>query len=90
MERDFCIADMFMPRKTPLTRSGGFIVFRTQYDCIPCDVPKLSDEDARGAIPERFKVQTMLAEVQVLDFVAEETTTSNPRKMPTSGCCRTR
>lgn len=44
------------------------------HDYLPCDVPKLSDEDARGAIPDRFKGQTLPAEVQVLDFVAEEET----------------
>lgn len=76
MERDFCAADMFMPRKSGSLDPAYLemsLFLRAQYDDVLCDVRKLSDEDARGAIPERFRDQTMLDEVQVLDFVAEET-----------------
>lgn len=58
MDRDFNIADMFMPRKRHSLDPAYLemsIFFRAQYDYIPCDVPELSYENARGAIPERFK-----------------------------------
>ena len=58
MERDFCTADMFIPRKR-----GGLdpanvemaLYLRGQFDHISKDVLKLSDEEAANAISNRFK-----------------------------------
>ena len=75
MERDFCIADMYVPRKR-----GGLdpanlemaLYLRGQLHHIPQDIPKLSDEGAVEAIPDRFTDLKMKQEVQVLDYGLED------------------
>lgn len=74
MERDFCVADMFQPRKR-----GGIdpanlemaLYLRGQFDNIPADIPQLSDEQASEAVPRRFTDRKMLEEVEVLNFSLE-------------------
>lgn len=76
VERDFCIADMFQPRK-----HGGLdpanlemsLYPRGQLSSIPLDIPKLTDEQAAKAIPDRLTDPAKLAEVKVLDFLPEST-----------------
>ena len=48
------------------------LFLRAQYDYIRSDVPTLSDEQAKAAIPNRLRDQAMLDEVNVLTFEAEE------------------
>lgn len=75
MERDFCIADFFMPRKRGSLDPGFLemsLFLRAQFDHIPNDVPILSADAARDAIPNRFRDQTQLDDVRVLDVVVEE------------------
>ncbi|CAM9121357.1 unnamed protein product, partial [Laminaria digitata] len=75
MERDFCIADMFVPRKRGSLDPAFLemsLFLRAQYEYIPDDVPRLSEEDATESIPERFRDRTMVDDVNVLDFVSEE------------------
>lgn len=70
MERDFCIADFVMPRKRGSLDPAYLemqLFLRAQYDFIPNDVPKLTDEEATAAIPDRFRNREMLDEVCVLD-----------------------
>lgn len=76
VERDFCVADMFVPCKR-----GGLdpanlemsLYLRGQMDSIPLDIPKLSDAEAANAIPDRLTDPAKLAEVKVLDFLPEFT-----------------
>jgi hypothetical protein len=75
IERDFCIADWFMPRKRGSLDPAFLemcLFLRAQYDYIRSDVPTLSDEQAKAAIPNRLRDQAMLDEVNVLTFEAEE------------------
>lgn len=75
MERDFCIADFFMPRKRGSLDLGFLemsLFLRAQFDHIPNDVPILSADAARDAIPNRIRDQTQLNDVRVLDVVVEE------------------
>lgn len=70
VERDFCIADFVMPRKRGSLDPAYLemeLFLRAQFDFIPNDVPKMTDEAAAAAIPERFRNQEMLDEVRVLD-----------------------
>ena len=39
---------------------------------IPDDVPRLSDDDTKKAITERYRDQTMLDDVKVLVYVPDE------------------
>ena len=74
-EQDFCIADMFMPRKRGSLDPAYLdmsLFLRARYDYIPDDVPRLSDDDTKKAIPERFRDQTMLDDVNVLAYVPDE------------------
>ena len=48
------------------------LFLRAQYDYIRSDIPTLSDEQAKAAIPNRLRDQAMLDEVNVLTFGAEE------------------
>lgn len=48
------------------------LLLRAQYEYIPDDVLRLSNEDAKEAIPERFRDQMMLDDAPVLYFVSEE------------------
>ena len=48
------------------------LILRVQYDYIPRDVPRLSDNDTKKSIPERFMDRTMLDDVKVLDYVPNE------------------
>ena len=75
MERDFSIAGMFMPGKRGSLDPAYLemsLFLRAQYDNIPDDVPRLSDDDTKKAIPERFRDQTMLDDVKVLAYVPDE------------------
>lgn len=75
MERDFCIADYFLPRKRGSLDPGNLemcLYLRAQYDRIPLDIPKLSDEASQAAIPERFKDPALLQQVEVLDYVVDD------------------
>ena len=47
-------------------------VLRAQYDYLPDDVPRLSDDDTQKDITERFRDQTILDDVKVLDYVPDE------------------
>lgn len=75
MERDFCIADMYVPRKR-----GGLdpanlemaLYLRGQLHHVPQDIPKLSDDEAAKAIPDRFTDLKMQQEVQVLDYGVDD------------------
>lgn len=70
VERDFCIADFVMPRKRGSLDPAYLemhLFLRAQYDFIPNDVPKLTDEEAKAAIPERLRDREMLDEVRLMD-----------------------
>lgn len=74
IERDFCLADWFMPRKRGSLDPAYLemlLFLRAQYDYIRNDVPTLSDEAAKAAIPDRLRDQTKLDEVKVLTFEAQ-------------------
>lgn len=72
MERDFCIADFFLPRKRGSLDPAYLemcLYLHAQFDSIPADVPKLADDAVENALPERFKNPALLHEVQVMDYV---------------------
>ena len=75
MERDFCIAGMFMPRK-PGSLDPSYLQMSlflpAQYDYIPDDVPRLSDDNTQKAIPERSKDHTIPDDVKVLGYAPDE------------------
>ena len=75
MEGDFWIAeDVFVPRKRGGQDPANLemaLYFRQQLPYIPQDIPKLSEEEAARAIPDRFKDPKMQREVQVLDYYLE-------------------
>ena len=77
MERDFSIADMFMPRKRASVDPAYFemsLFLRAQYDFIPDDVPKFANEaEQTAAIPNRLRDEKLLEAVRVLDVDVEET-----------------
>lgn len=74
VERDFCIADMFQPRKRGGLHPANLemtLYLRGQLSSIPLDVPKLTVEEAARAIPDRLTDKAKLEEVQVVDFLPE-------------------
>ncbi|CAN0189789.1 unnamed protein product, partial [Ectocarpus sp. 6 AP-2014] len=75
MERDFCIADMFMPRKRASLDPAYLemqLYLRAHYDHIPMDIPKLNDAAVAAAIPNRFTDPQAVKDVRILDFLEEE------------------
>ena len=74
MERDFSVADMFQPRKRGSLDPAYLemvLYLRGQLHDIPRDIPQLTDEEARQAIPSRFTNSDMLNEVEALDYTPE-------------------
>ena len=58
MERDFCIPDMFMPRKRGSLDPAYFemsLFLRVEYNYIPDDVPRLSDDDTKKGYSEAIQ-----------------------------------
>ena len=75
IERDFCIADWFMPRKRGSLDPAFLemlLYLRAQFDYISNDVPSLTEQEAKVAVPNRLRDQAKLDEVNVLTFEAEE------------------
>ena len=75
MERDFCIADFFMPRKRGSldpARLEMCLFLRAQYDSIQPDIPQLADDAVQNALQERFKDPALLHEVQDMDYAEEQ------------------
>ncbi|CAN0020461.1 unnamed protein product [Ectocarpus sp. 12 AP-2014] len=76
MERNFSIADMFMPRKRASVDPAYFemsLFLRAQYDFIPDGVHKFADEaEQTAAIPNRLRDEKLLEAVRVLDVDDEE------------------
>ncbi len=71
VERDVCMADMFVPRKRGSLDpafSEMSLYLRGQIGSIPLDIPKLSDDAMEDAIPNRLTDPEQLAKVEVLDF----------------------
>lgn len=80
MERDFCSADWFMPHKRGSLDPAYLemsLFLRAQFDYIPNDAPRLTEEQSEAAVPSRLRDQTMLDDVQVLDVVPGEKDTSD-------------
>lgn len=75
MERDFCIADWFLPRKRGSMDPAMLemcLFLRAQYGYIPNDVSKFKDKkEEDAAIPKRLSDEQMLKDVEQLDFVPE-------------------
>lgn len=75
IERDFCIADWFMPRKRGSLDPAFLemcLYLRAQFDYISNDVRVMTGAEAKSAVPNRLRNQANLDDVRVLDFVAEE------------------
>ncbi|CAB1096918.1 unnamed protein product [Ectocarpus sp. CCAP 1310/34] len=75
VERDFSIADLFMPRKRASLDPAYLemqLYLRAHFDSIPMDIPKLDDASVAAAIPDRFRDPQAVEEVRVLDFTEEE------------------
>ena len=75
MERDFCIADFFMPRKRGSldpARLEMCLFLRAQYDSIQPDIPQLADDAVQNALQGRFKDPALLHEVQDMDYAEEQ------------------
>lgn len=75
IERDFCIADWFMPRKRGSLDPAFLemlLYLRAQFEYVGNDVPALSETQAKAAIPNRLRDQTALDDVKVLSFEPEE------------------
>ncbi|CAB1111867.1 unnamed protein product [Ectocarpus sp. CCAP 1310/34] len=75
VERDFCVADFFMPgRRSSLDPAyldvGLFL--RVHKRIIPNDILTLTDAQQQAAIPNRFRKQDLLDEVKVLDVELDE------------------
>lgn len=73
-ERDPYVTDTFVPPKRSLTDrafSEMSLLLRAQLDLIPEDVPRLSDEELRAAIPSRLEDEKLLEEVHVLEVDVE-------------------
>eukprot|EP00752_Nemacystus_decipiens_P008160 g7299.t1 len=71
VERDFCMADMFLPRKRGSLDPAYLemaLYLRGQIGSIPLDIPKLSEDAIEDAIPDRLTDPEKLQEVNVLDF----------------------
>lgn len=66
VERDFNIVDT-RTDLSPADREMA-LYLRGQSDSIPRDIPKLSDEAAAKAIPDRLTDLEQLDEVQMLDY----------------------
>lgn len=81
MERDFCIADLYQPRKRG---SLGPVYLemvtylRGQFDNIPKDIPQMTEPELEAALPTRFTDKGMLDEVVVMDFVPEPAVIEEP------------
>ena len=74
MERDFSVADMFRPRKRGSLDPAYLemvLYLLGQLHNILRDIPQLTKEEARQAIPSRFTNSDMLNEVEVLDYAPE-------------------
>lgn len=75
IERDFCIADWFMPRKRGSLDPAYLemcLFLRAQFGFISNDVPAMSAAEAKAAVPTRLRDQAKLDEVNVLSFEAEK------------------
>ena len=93
MERDFCIADMFLARKhgsLDLAVLEIFLCLRAQYEYIPDDARWLSDVDAKTINPERLRTRQMLDECQDIGLVPdEESEAEDVRDQSVQWFCRT-
>ncbi|CAN0309533.1 unnamed protein product, partial [Ectocarpus sp. 6 AP-2014] len=75
MERDFCIADMFMPRKRASLDPAYLemqLYLRAHYDHIPMDIPKAERRCRGSRHPNRFTDPLAVKDVRILDFLEEE------------------
>lgn len=75
IERDFCIADWFMPRKRGSLDPAFLemcLYLRAQFERISNDVPALSPAQAEAAVPNRLRDQSKLDDVKVLSFETAE------------------
>ena len=69
------MADWFMPRKRGSLDPAFLemlLYLRAQFDYISNDVPSLTEQEAKVAVPNRLRDQAKLDEVNVLTFEAEE------------------